>query len=245
MSENITMTVQPARIIHDSDVPQYTGDYTVTPSFENDIVLETSGKQCIDNITVLKAETNIYEGTYTVVPTKDTTILATQNKMCTNDIMVEPIPSEYIIPSGTITINNNDTYDVSSYANAAVEVISPLINLQQKMVNPTTQQQHVTPDQGYAGLSEVIVNAAQLGSKTATPSGQQQIIEPDSPDIGLSSVTVEPVHLQAKTATPATQQQTITPDSPNVGLSEVTVEPALLQTKTATNIPSFIGKPIW
>lgn len=155
MSENITMTVQPARIIHDGDIPQYTGEYTVTPSFSEDIVLETNGKQCIDNITVLKPE----------------------------------------------------------------------VRLQQKTATPTTQQQQITPDQDYDGLSEVTVNAVQLESKTVTPATQQQIIEPDSPNIGFSNVIVEQVALQAKTTTPTQTQQTITPDSPNIGLSEVTVNP--------------------
>lgn len=232
----------------------YDGVYTVKSSSEP-IILQTAGKVCVDDITVesvvMQNKTATptqtqqiiepeygYDGlseviinpaplqTKTATPSGEQQIIEPDSpNIGLSSVTVEPIPGEYIIPSGTININNNDTYDVSSYANAVVEVLSPEVRLQQKTATPTTQQQQITPDQGYDALSEVIVNAVQLESKTVTPATQQQIIEPDSPNIGLSSVIVEQVALQAKTATPTQTQQTITPDSPNVGLSNVTVNP--------------------
>lgn len=60
---------------------------------------------------------------------------------------------------------------------------------QSKIVNPTTSEQTVIPDEGYDALSEVIVNAVLLESKVLTPTLQSQVITPVSPNIGLSQVT--------------------------------------------------------
>ena len=39
-----------------------------------------------------------------------------------SQVTVDSIPSEYIVPNGTITITENGTVDVSSYVNAEVNV---------------------------------------------------------------------------------------------------------------------------
>ena len=38
------------------------------------------------------------------------------------NVTVQPIPSEYIVPSGTIAITQNEIVDVGEYANADVSV---------------------------------------------------------------------------------------------------------------------------
>lgn len=105
-------------------------------------------------------------------------------------------------------------------------VVEP--DLQEKSVSPSTVEQTIVPDEGYNGLSKVIVTPAVLQSKSVTPSTSQQIVTPDSGVYGLSKVTVAAApsttpKLQAKSVTPSASSQTVTPDSSYDGLSKVTV----------------------
>ena len=125
-----------------------------------------------------------------------------------------------------------------------------------KVTGPT----YVTPDTGYDGLAQVIVNMITRQAKTVTPSAADQTVSPDSGYQGLSEVTVEgdadlvpgnikngvdifgitgtysggTPSLQSKSVNPSTSQQVVTPDSGYDGLSQVTVAAARLQTRTVT-----------
>lgn len=144
-------------------------------------------------------------------------------------VIVETIPSEYIIPTGTLIVDTNGDYEIREYDKITVNVPP---SLQTKTI---TANGTYTPAAEYDGFSRVDVNVtgapAVLQEKTVYPSTSAKSVWADDTYDGLSMVTVEAIKLQDKTVE---QNGAIIPDSGYDGLSKVTVEvEPKLQAKTA------------
>ena len=81
-------------------------------------------------------------------------------------VSVAAIPSQYIIPSGSITITENGTTDVTSKAEVIVSVTAGAPTTQSKTIIPTESIQIVTPDSGkYLSLVTVeAINSNYIGT---------------------------------------------------------------------------------
>ena len=62
------------------------------------------------------------QGATTITPTTSSQTAVASGKYTTGAITVDPIPSQYIVPTGTISITNNGTVDVTQYASADVSI---------------------------------------------------------------------------------------------------------------------------
>ncbi len=102
--------------------------------------------------------------------------------------------------------------------------VSPITGyeLQMKLVDSSTELQHVEPDAGYYGLYRVIVDPYELDSKTVDASTEAQVIT--SSKDGLFQVIVNPYTLESRNET-VTENGTFTysPSTAN-GLAQVTVD---------------------
>lgn len=150
------------------------------------VKLGTAGKYCPEDINVIPQLKPL-----TVTPAKSAqNIAAPDGKVGYSSVTVEKIPDDYIIPSGTLQITSNGTYDVSGKANAMVNVEQAL---QAKSVTPSKTQQIITADSPNYGLSQVTVYAAPTETATVTPTKSTQTKTPSSGKVGFSQVTVNPI----------------------------------------------------
>lgn len=61
-----------------------------------------------------------------ITPSESKQTIPTKDKQLTADVVVEPIPSEYIIPTGNLKITENGSYDVTEKASVTVDVPAPV-----------------------------------------------------------------------------------------------------------------------
>ena len=171
---------------------------TVTPTTSSQTAV-AANKYTTGAVTVAAIQTE----TKTATPSTSTqNITPSSGKYLTN-VTINPIPSNYIIPTGTYSITANGTgIDVTQYA--AVDVAVPTgstIRNQNKSVTPTESSQSITFDSGYTGLGTVTVDAI---SSTYVGS---EIEARDETDLDVSGATVivpEGYYAQAESVSVAT-----------------------------------------
>ena len=124
---------------------------TITPTTSQQTFTPTSGKYFKQ---VICQAIQAYQGTAT--PAKgEQTINPTSGKFFSS-FKVAAIPSDYVIPSGTLQITANGAKDVTNYKNVNVNV-EP--NLEEKTITVTTNgTTEVTPTSGKDGISKVTIN---------------------------------------------------------------------------------------
>lgn len=91
----------------------------------------------------------------TVTPTKSTQEVVASNADYLRKVTVEPIPDEYIIPSGSETITENGTHDISGKEQVIVNVPSEEPTLTEKTI--TANGTYKASSDGADGFSKVIV----------------------------------------------------------------------------------------
>lgn len=137
------------------------------------------------------------------------------------DVVIEAIPKEYIIPNGEIQITSNGATNIQKYEFANIDVRP---NLQEKTVILSKASQVVKPDVGYYGLAKVDIPA--IPNDYIVPAGDLSISSNGSKDVkGYASVTVNVMPaLQHKEVTPKDKPFTVEADSDYNGLLSVTVD---------------------
>ena len=177
--------------------------------------------------------------TKTITPTKNTQVATPDvGYDGLSKVTVNPIPSNYIVPSGTKTITTNGTHDVTAYANAEVSISSDAPELQSKEVSytpsETAQSQTVSPDSDYDGLSSVKVNVGAISS-TYVGSG---IARKSSTDMTINGATVTaPAGYYSAAASKAVATGTAgTPTATKGSVSNHTIS----VTPSVTNVTGYI-----
>lgn len=125
-------------------------------------------------------------------------------------------------PSGTQTITENGTYDITQYASVQVNIPSEQPVIQSKVI--TANGTYSAPS-GVDGYSPIVVNvpsdSPDTQEKTVSPSTSQQVITPDSGKL-LSKVTVNAMP-SGTAGTPSASKGTVSNHS-------VTVTPSVTNT---------------
>lgn len=98
--------------------------------------------------------------TKTVTPTKATQYVQADDGYILDTVIVNPIPAQYIIPQGTLPIEQNNEYNVENYERVSVNVQPKLQSLS------ITTNGTYTPPAGIDGFNTVSVNVAGGGGET-------------------------------------------------------------------------------
>lgn len=120
-----------------------------------------------------------YSGPYAVTPSESVQTLDTDGKVMDDDVTVNPIPSQYIVPTGTKTINQNGTHDVAQYESAVVDVqggITPTGTKQISIASNGTVTEDVTNYANAEITTNVPASAVDTGTKSINANGTHDVV---------------------------------------------------------------------
>lgn len=196
-------------------------DKTVTPSTAQQIVRGDTGYE-LASVTVEATPLQ----TKTVNPsTLQQTVSPDAPNIGLSSVQVGAIQTE----EKTATANG-DVVPTSGKYLSKVTVNVPGPELQSKTAKPSTEQQEITPDTDYYGLSKVTVEAMQLEQLIVNPTTSQQVKTPGTGKDGFSQVTIGAIDLHQLTVTPTESKQVINPPAEADGFGTVTVNPITINT---------------
>ena len=117
-----------------------------------------------------------YTGSYNVTPTQSQQTLETNGKKMVRDVKVAPIPSQYIIPEGTLEVTQNGQQSVREYENVNVNVPAPT---GEKTIN-VSQNGTTTEDVANYATAKVVTNvpasAVDSGTKNINANGTHNVV---------------------------------------------------------------------
>jgi len=176
----------------------------------------------------------------TIIPSTSQQTAVAAGKFTTGAVVVDKIPSQYIVPTGTKSISANGTgIDVTEYAAVDVAVPGDTPTLQTKSVSytPTESQQTaaVTHDTGYDGLDQVNVTVGAIDSEYVG----SDVPRRSSTDLSASGATVTvPAGYYASSASKAVASGTA--GTPSATKGEVSNH-SVSVTPSVTNTAGYIS----